>query len=270
MGFNIFGGRARRTSRSRRGRDLEIAVDVTLEEAASGAEKTITIPRYGVCPTCSGSGVKPGTKKITCSQCKGSGRIVISSGFFQLSQSCPKCSGEGSIIQTPCPTCNGQGRTKEVHKLKVKIPPGVDTDSHLRIRGEGEAGAAGRGDLYVIIEVKQHPAFDRQYNDILTSVSISLTRAVLGGETEVPTLNGHVKMKIPPGTQSGKIFRLKGKGMPDLHTKLSGDELVRVIIEIPTRLTSEQRRLMEEFARLSGEDINAKASFTSRIKNKFR
>jgi len=270
LGFNIFGGRARRTSRSRRGRDLEIAVDVTLEEAASGAEKTITIPRYGVCPTCSGSGVKPGTKKITCSQCKGSGRIVISSGFFQLSQSCPKCSGEGSIIQTPCPTCNGQGRTKEVHKLKVKIPPGVDTDSHLRIRGEGEAGAAGRGDLYVIIEVKQHPAFDRQYNDILTSVSISLTRAVLGGETEVPTLNGHVKMKIPPGTQSGKIFRLKGKGMPDLHSKLSGDELVRVIIEIPTRLTSEQRRLMEEFARLSGEDINAKASFTSRIKNKFR
>jgi molecular chaperone DnaJ len=269
LGFDIFGGRTRRASRSRRGRDLEIAVDITLEEAASGTEKTVAIPRYEVCSTCSGSGAKLGTKKITCSQCKGSGRIVVSSGFFQLSQTCPKCSGEGVIIQTPCPACNGQGRTKEVHKLKVRIPPGVDTGSHLRMRGEGEAGTAGRGDLYVMIEVKRHPTFERHNNDILISVTISLAKAILGGETEVPTLDGHVNMKIPSGTQSGKIFRLKGKGIPDLHSKFPGDELVRVIVDIPTRLTSEQRKIIEEFARLSGEDIN-KERFTDKIKKAFK
>lgn len=269
LGFDIFGGRTRRTTRTRRGRDLEIAVDITLEETASGVEKTVNVPRYELCSTCSGSGTKPGTKKITCLQCRGSGRVVVSGGFFQLSQTCPKCGGEGSIIQTPCPTCDGESRVKEIHKLKVKIPPGVDTGSHLRIRGEGEAGTAGKGDLYVIIEVKQHPIFERHYNDILTSVTISLPKAILGGEVEVPTLNGHAKMKIPPGTQSGKVFRLKGKGVPDLHSKSPGDELVRAIVEIPTRLTSEQRRLIEEFARLSGEDIN-KESFRDKIKKAFK
>jgi len=268
LGFDIFGGRTRRAGRSHRGRDLEIAVDITLEEVAKGTEKTVTIPRYEVCSTCSGSGAKPGTKKVTCSQCKGSGRIVVSSGFFQLSQTCPKCSGEGSIIQTPCHTCNGQGRTKEVHKLKVKIPPGVDTGSHLRIRGEGEAGTAGRGDLYVIIEVKQHPIFERHNNDILVSVTISLAKAILGGGQDVPTLDGNVNMKIPAGTQSGKIFRLRRKGIADLHSKLAGDELVRVIVDIPTRLTSEQRKLIEEFARLSGEEVN-KTSFKEKIKKVF-
>lgn len=270
LGFDIFGSRRKQTGRVRRGRDLEITLDITLEEAATGTEKTVTVPRYEVCSTCSGSGAKPGTKKITCPQCRGAGRTVVSSGFFQLAQTCSRCSGEGSIIQTPCPECRGEGRTKVTRKIKVKIPAGVDTGSHLRIRGEGEAGIAGRGDLYVIIEVQQHPVFARHNNDILTEITISLSKAILGGEVEVPTLNGKVSMKIPPGTQSGKVFRLKEKGIPDLHSRAIGDELVRVNVDIPTRLTPQQRQLIEEFARLSGENINKKESFTDKIKRTFR
>jgi molecular chaperone DnaJ len=270
LGFDIFGGRTRRGGRVRRGRDLEVATDITLEEAASGVEKTITIPRYETCSTCSGSGAKPGSKKNTCPQCKGSGRTVVSSGFFQLAQTCSRCRGEGSIIQTPCPDCNGEGRTKVTRKIKVKIPAGVDTGSQLRMRSEGEAGTAGRGDLYVIIEVKPHPVFERHNNDILTEITISLSKAILGAEVEVPTLNGKVSMKIPSGTQSGKIFRLKEKGIPDLHGKGIGDELVRVNVEIPDRLTPQQRQLIEEFARISGEDRNTKQSFSDKIKKAFK
>jgi len=270
LGFDIFGGRRSQSARMRRGRDLQIAVDISLEEAATGTEKTVTIPRYEVCATCSGSGAKPGTKKTTCPQCKGQGRTVVSSGFFQLAQTCSRCGGEGAVIQSPCPDCRGEGRTKVTRKIKVKIPAGVDTDSHLRIRGEGEAGTSGRGDLYVIIEVKPHSIFQRHDNDVLTEITISLSKAILGAEAEVSTLNGKVAMRIPPGTQSGKIFRLKEKGIPDLHGRGRGDELVRVIVEIPKNLTSEQRRLIEEFARLSGENVDTKESFTDKIRKTFR
>lgn len=269
LGFDIFGSRGRRTGRSRRGRDLEIAVGITLEEAAEGSEKTITVPRYELCSTCSGSGVKPGTKRITCPQCKGSGRTVVSSGFFQLAQTCSRCGGEGSVIQIPCPSCRGEARTKVTRKIKVKIPAGVDTGSHLRVRGEGEAGSAGRGDLYVVIEVKPHAIFERHNNDIFTQITISVSKAILGSEVEVPTLNGKVKMKIPAGTQSGRIFRLKEKGIPDLHWRGRGDELVRVIVEIPRNLTTAQRRIIEEFARVSGEDVT-KESLTDKIKKAFK
>jgi molecular chaperone DnaJ len=271
LGFDIFGARKSRGSGSRRsrGRDLQISVSITLEEAASGTEKTITVPRYEVCPTCSGSGAKPGTKKTTCPQCKGSGRTVVSSGFFQLAQTCSRCGGEGSIIQTLCPDCRGEGRTKVTRKIQVKIPQGVDTGSNLRIRQEGEAGVAGRGDLYVAIEVMPHDVFERHENDILIEISISLTKAILGAEIDVPTLNGKVKMKIPAGTQSGRIFRLKEKGIPDLHARGIGDELVRVNVQIPTRLTPEQRRLIEEFAKISGEEVN-KESFTDKFRKTFR
>ena len=255
LGYDIFGGRGGRGSGSsrRRGRDLQISVGITLEETASGTEKTITVPRYETCATCSGSGAKPGTKKVTCSQCKGSGQTVVSNGFFQLAQTCPRCHGEGSIMQAPCPDCRGEGRTKITRHIKVKVPAGVDTGSNLRVRGEGESGAAGKGDLYVIIEILPHNIFERHQNDIATEITISLSKAVLGSEVEVPTLHGHVNMKIPPGTQSARVFRLKEKGIPDLHGRGLGDELVRVNVEIPARLTSEQRRLMEEFARLSGD-----------------
>jgi molecular chaperone DnaJ len=270
LGFDVFGSGRKSAGSRRRGRDLQIAVDITLEEAAFGTEKTVTVPRYETCETCSGSGAKPGTKKTTCPQCKGRGQVVMSSGFFQLAQTCPRCHGEGSIMQTPCSDCRGEGRVKVTRKIKVKIPPGVDNDSHLRIRGEGEAGITARGDLYVVIEVAPHSIFKRHNNDLLAEITISLTKAILGSEVEVPTLAGKVSMKIPAGTQSGKIFRLKGKGIADLHSRGIGDELVKVDVEIPTRLTSEQRRLMEEFAKLSGEEISSKEGFADRIKKAFK
>ena len=269
LGFDIFGSRSRRGQRGKRGRDLEIAVGIALEEAADGVEKTITLPRYEVCQTCAGSGAKPGSKKAVCPQCKGAGRIRVSSGFFQLVQTCSRCRGEGKIIQALCPSCQGEGRTKITRKIKVKIPAGVDSGSHLRIRGEGEQGSTGRGDLYVVIEVRPHEVFQRHGNDILTEENISLSKAILGGETEVPTLGGRASMKIPAGTQSGKVFRLKGKGIPDVHGRGIGDELVRINVEIPTRLTAQQRSLIEEFAKLSGEEIN-KVRFTDKIKKAFK
>ena len=194
---------------------------------------------------------------------------MISSGFFQMAQTCPRCRGEGSIIQTPCSDCQGEGRQKATHKIKVKIPAGVETGSQLRLRGEGEAGTAGRGDLFVIIEVEPHPVFQRQENNILLEIDISLVKAILGADVEVPTLDGKVEMKIPAGTQSGKIFRLRAKGIPDVHGRGIGDELIRVNVVIPSKLTPEQRRLIEEFARLSGEEIN-KESFTDKIKKAFK
>lgn len=269
LGFDIFGSRTRRGARSRRGRDLEVEINITLEEAASGTEKTINLPRYEVCSTCAGSGAKPGSKRTTCSQCKGTGRTVVSNGFFQLAQTCSRCGGEGAVVQAPCPDCHGEGRSKVTRKIKVKIPAGVDRGSHLRVRGEGEAGTAGRGDLYVIIDVSPHAVFQRHDNDILTEITVSLTKAILGGEVEVPTLEGKVSMRVLAGTQSGKIFRLKEKGIPDVHGRGRGDELVRVNVEIPQHLSSEQRRLIEEFARLSGEDIN-KESFAEKIKRTFK
>ena len=266
--FGQRGGRGQAGKRSR-GRDLQISVEIALEEAASGVEKTITVPRYEVCSTCSGTGAKPGTKKSTCPQCRGSGRTVVSNGYFQLAQACPRCSGEGSVIQSPCPNCHGEGRSKITQKIKVKIPAGVDTGSNLRVRGEGESGTAGRGDLYVIIEVREHQVFQRHGNDLLTEINISLSKAILGAEVEVPTLAGHVKMKIPNGTQSGKIFRLKEKGIPDVHGRSIGDELVRVVVDIPTTLSSSQRKLIEEFASLSGESTD-KETFTDKIRKSFK
>jgi molecular chaperone DnaJ len=271
LGFDMFGaGRGRTSSGRRRGRDLQISVSITLEEAASGTEKTITVPRYETCTTCSGSGAKPGTKKTTCPQCKGAGRTVVSNGFFQLAQTCSRCSGEGAIIASPCPECRGEGRSKVTRKIKVKIPAGVETGSNLRIRGEGEAGTASRGDLYAIIEVAPHPVFSRHENDLVTEITVSLVKAILGGEVEVPTIDGKVSMKIPAGTQSGKIFRLKGKGITDVHTRDIGDELVKVSVEIPSRLTAEQRRLIEEFAKASGESGNPQETFTDKIKKAFK
>ncbi len=270
LGFDISGSRARHGQKQRRGRDLQITMDITLEEAFTGVEKNVTLPRYETCSVCSGSGARPGTKKVTCSHCKGSGRTVVSNGFFQLAQACSKCRGEGSLIQAPCPECRGEGRVKITKNIKVKIPAGVNTGSQLRVRGEGEAGTVGRGDLYVIIEVIAHSTFQRHNNDIIIEIDISLTKAILGGEVEVPTLGGKVEMKIPAGTQSGKIFRLKDKGIPDVYDKITGDELVKVNVEIPRNLTVGQRKLIEEFARISGEDVDIKESFTDKIKKTFR
>ncbi len=269
LGYDFFGSGSRRTQGSRRrGRDLQIAVEITLEEAAGGIEKTITVPRYEVCSFCSGTGARSGTKKSVCPQCRGSGRSVSGSRGFYIQQACPRCGGEGSVIQSPCPECNGEGRLKITRKIKVKIPAGVDNGSNLRVRGEGEAGQSSHGDLYVVIEVMQHDLFQRHGNDILIEASVSLSKAVLGGEIIVPTLSGKVDMRIPAGTQSGSLFRLKGKGMIDLHSKSIGDELVKVNVEIPRKLSLQQRQAIEEFARASGE--NTKESFADKLKKTFK
>ncbi len=248
--FGMGGGGGRRGPR--RGRDLQYELEMTLEDAVTGVEKMLEISRYEICSNCKGSGARPGSKKITCSYCKGAGQVTMSQGFFQMTQTCRKCGGEGKIIATPCPKCSGQGQEKVRRKISVKIPAGVDTGSHLRLRGEGEEAEGGRGDLYVIIRVQRHHLFERQHNDLLCEVRVDVVQAILGGEIDVPTLNGMVKMKIPSGTQSGKTFRLKDKGVPDLSSRHKGDELVRVIVDIPADLNSDEKKLMQEFARLRG------------------
>jgi len=270
LGYDFFSSAGRGGGRGgrRRGRDLQISVEISLEEAVRGIEKTITVPRYEVCSTCSGTGARPGTKKSVCPQCRGSGRSVSGAGGFYIQQACPRCGGEGAVIQSPCPECNGQGKTKVTRKIKVKIPPGVDNCSNLRVRGEGEAGQSAHGDLYVIIEVMPHELFRRHGNDILFETSVSLAKAILGGDIIVPTLTGKVDMRIPPGTQSGSLFRLKGKGAVDLHSRDMGDQLVRVNVEIPRRLTPQQRAAIEEFARFSNEGV--RSSFADKIKKTFR
>ena len=198
LGFDISGGRRRRgRAANQRGRDLQITIAISLEEAARGAEKTIAVPRYETCPTCGGSGARPGTQRTACPQCQGSGRVTVATGGMRLAQPCPRCGGTGTTVTSPCPDCGGEGRTKVKGTIKVKFPAGVDTGSSLRVRGEGEAGTAGTGDLYVLIEVQPHPVFKRDDNNLVTEMTISLSQAVLGGQVEVPTLDGGVKMKIP-------------------------------------------------------------------------
>jgi len=250
---DIFGGGGGgRGRRARRGRDLQYEVEISLEEAVSGTEMTFPITRYELCPTCNGSGARPGSKPTVCSQCRGAGQVTVSHGFFHLTQTCPKCGGQGKVIGSPCPKCSGEGRVRATKKISVKIPAGVDSGSHLRVRGEGEEGEAGKGDLYVLIRVRRHPVFERHENDLLCDVHVDMAQAVLGAEIEVPTLNGSVKMKIPAGTQSGRIFRLREKGAPDVRSRARGDELVRVIVDIPETLSAAERKLMQEFARLRG------------------
>jgi len=270
LGFDIFGGGRRTSGRQRRGRDIQFELDIDLEEAHDGVEKTIKVPRYEVCNTCGGTGTKPGTKKQTCPQCKGQGQVAFSSGFFRMAQTCNRCGGEGKIITQACPDCQGQGRVKITRKIQVKIPPGVDNNSHLRIKGEGEVGVGGKGDLYILIGVRQHPIFERQDNDLYAEIGVSFVKAALGGEVEVPTLDGKIKMKIPSGTQSGKIFRIRGKGMPNLHGYANGDELIRVKIQVPTNLTAEQRRILEEFAHSTGDDVENNPTFAEKIKRAFK
>jgi len=252
-GFDLFGTRGRRrkskgsSSEGTRGRDLEAAVSVTLEEAYRGTEKTISVSRRDSCPVCGGSGAAPGTSKTACPDCRGTGSKLVSSGIFQMAQPCPRCGGTGSIVLSPCQECGGQGKVTVTKSLSVTIPPGVDTGARLRMKGEGESGEKGKGDLFLVVEVLPHSQFQRQGADLLTELSISLPRAILGSELSVPTMDGAVVMKIPAGTQSGTVFRLKGKGMPELRGKGAGDELVKVSVLIPRAVSARQRELIEEF-----------------------
>jgi len=259
LGFDIFGGRGKRgrgTNRepkaAERGADLEIAVAVTMEEAYRGTEKSVTVPRLEACSVCGGSGAKPGTSRTTCPDCRGTGRRNVSSGIFQMAQPCARCGGTGTIVPTPCETCAGEGKVRVTRTLTVTVPPGVDAGSRLRMKGEGESGTKTRGDLFLVVELRPHDRFTRQGNDLLSEVTVSLPRAVLGAELSVPTLEGAVVMKIPPGTQSGATFRLKGKGMPELRGQGVGDQLVKVIVEIPRTLSPRQRELIEELDKTLG------------------
>lgn len=273
--LGIFGGSfsSGRRRGPRRGRDLEYEVEISFEDAAFGVKKTINVPRYDTCDVCKGEGAKPGTKKTTCSTCGGKGQILQSTGFFSITQTCPDCRGEGTIIKNPCTKCAGSGKVRLTKRIEVGIPAGVDTGSRLRVQGEGEAGSKGgpRGDLYIYINVKDHPIFERHGYDIICEVPISFPIAALGGEVEVPTLNGKVMMKIPEGTQSGKIFRLAQKGIKRLRGYGSGDQLVRIIVETPAHLNSEQKHILKEFAKSCDDNVNPLSkSFMDKVKNLFR
>ena len=254
-GSDIFGGGGR-GRRVRRGRDLQYEVEISLEDAVSGTEKSFQLARHEACPACGGSGAKPGSKKTICPQCRGEGQVTVAHGPFHLTQTCSKCGGEGKIVTAPCPKCAGQGHVRVTRNISVKRPAGVDTGSQLRVRGEGEQAEGGTGDLYCLIRVRRHPVFERHDNDLLCEIQVDVAQAILGAEVEVPTLTGRVKMRIPPGTQSGKIFRLREKGVPDLRTRERGDELVRVTVDIPADLSSSEKKIIQDFARSRGVNIN--------------
>jgi molecular chaperone DnaJ len=272
--FGDFFGTGRRggRSRARRGEDLRYDLEITFEEAIFGTEKSVKVPRLATCETCSGKGTQDGSERTTCSGCQGSGQVRFQQGFFTIARTCGQCNGQGSVILNPCRDCGGAGATQKTQTLNLKVPAGVDTGSRLKLRGEGEAGRNGgpAGDLYVVLNVREHPFFVRQENDIICEVPIAFSKAALGAEIEVPTVEGKVKLKIPAGTQSGSVFRLKHKGAPDVHGRGRGDELVRVTVEIPRKLNAKQRELLEEFARCSGEEVNPLSKgFFDKVKEMF-
>lgn len=268
--FGTFTGRTR--TRAQKGVDLRYDLDISFEESAFGVEKRIKVPRWISCPTCNGSGSKPGKGPITCFACNGSGQIRYQQGFFSINRTCDHCHGEGVIITEPCYECHGKKKVEKERILSVRVPAGVETGSRLKLTGEGELGSFGGppGDLYIIINVRPHPIFEREGDDILCRVPISFPMAALGGEIEVPTLEGKSILKIPAGTQSGKLFKLRGKGIPRLRGQGRGDEIIEVFIETPTKLNTRQRELLEEFARISGEDINRlNRGFIEKVRNLF-
>jgi molecular chaperone DnaJ len=255
--------------RPRRGSNIQNNLEVTLEEVHTGIEKTISVDRYETCESCSGSGAKDDKSKKRCPACGGRGNTVSSAGFFSISQTCSRCRGEGEIIKTPCPKCGGSGKIRVQRRIKVKIPAGIESGMHLKVSGEGNAGDKGGpgGDLYVSVRVKEHAIFERSGNDIICSTSISFACAALGTDLEVPTLDGRGRIKIPAGTQPGTVFKLKSKGLPSLRGYGTGDELIRVNIEVPKNLTERQKKAVRGLAESFGEDA---AKFTASLKDKIK
>jgi molecular chaperone DnaJ len=269
---DIFGGRGRSSRGGKsRGADLRYNLEISFEEAAFGTEVTVRIPRPKRCEACEGTG--SADKQVrTCPTCGGAGEVRFQQGFFAVSRPCNACGGVGQVVQNPCTTCRGAGRVESDSTLSVKIPAGVDTGTRVRLSGEGEPGQLGgpAGDLYVVVHVREHPLFVREDYEVLCEVPISFTQAALGAQIDVPTLDGKVKMKVPAGTQGGKVFRLKGKGIPHLHGGGRGDQHVRVIVETPTDLSRAQRELLEKFAEIAGEDTHPQSkSFFSKVRELF-
>ncbi|MEY2908733.1 MAG: molecular chaperone DnaJ [Pseudomonadota bacterium] len=248
---DIFGGGGGGRSRGgpQRGSDLRYTLDISLEDAVFGKTVEIKVPTLQSCDVCDGSGAKPGTSVKTCSTCGGAGQVRMQQGFFQVQQTCPSCRGQGKVVSDPCTSCRGQGRVERSKTLSVKVPPGVDTGDRIRLSGEGEAGPNGgpNGDLFVEMSVRKHAIFDRDGKDLHCDAPITFSDAALGGELEVPTLEGRVKLKIPEGTQTGKLFRLRGKGVKPVRGGSVGDLLCRVVVETPVQLTKKQKELLQQF-----------------------
>ena len=244
----IFGGGRAGGSRSYRGADLQYNLEISLEEAVFGTEAKIRVPTLVACERCHGSGAEPGTYPETCPTCHGAGQVRMQQGFFSVQQTCPRCHGTGKIITSPCHSCHGKGRTEDQRVLSVKVPAGVDTGDRIRLAGEGEAGtySGAPGDLYVQIHVKSHKLFARDGNNLICEVPICFTTASLGGELEVPTLDGRVNLKIPPGTQAGKMFRLRAKGVRPVRGGAPGDMICKITVETPVNLTKRQKELLQE------------------------
>lgn len=257
---DIFGGGGRRGGgqhRAQRGADLRYNMELTLEEAVRGCSKEIRVPTLVNCDTCEGSGAKKGSSPTTCGTCHGAGQVQMRQGFFAVQQTCPHCHGRGKIISDPCGKCHGQGRVQETKTLSVKIPAGVDTGDRIRLTGEGEAGEFGApaGDLYVQVHVQKHAIFERDGNNLYCEVPVSFTMAALGGEVEVPTLDGRVSLKVPTETQTGRMFRMRGKGVKSVRGGAVGDLICKLVVETPVNLSTRQKELLQEFENtLAGSD----------------
>jgi molecular chaperone DnaJ len=251
------GGRRRGGRERERGRDLALEVEVSLEEAAAGADREIKLNRAEICPACRGSKRKPGTESAACPSCGGKGQMRYQQGFFTVARTCQKCQGHGEVISSPCNNCEGKGHVKEKRALRVRIPAGVSDGSRLRLVGEGEAGDEGMpgGDLYVVTRIRKHPFFEREESNLACQIEISSTQAALGARIEIPTLDGSEVLKIPAGTQPGETFKLKGKGVPDISGRRRGDLFVRVQVRTPENLPKEQKALLTKLAELRGENI---------------
>ena len=254
---DIFGGgRGGQRNNVYRGADLRYNMEISLEEAAKGTETKIRIPVMTECETCKGSGARPGTQPTTCTTCAGHGQVRMQQGFFSVQQTCPKCHGTGKMVKDPCPTCHAAGRVKQQKTLSVKIPAGVDEGDRIRLSGEGEAGVNGgpTGDLYVVVHLRQHEIFQREGANLHCEMPISFSTAALGGEIEVPTLDGSAKMRIPAETQTGAKFRLRGKGIKPLRSSEHGDLMVHVVVETPVKLTERQKELLRELESINQQD----------------
>ncbi|MDF7666697.1 molecular chaperone DnaJ [Orbaceae bacterium ESL0727] len=260
--FSQFGGRGRAQAAATRGNDLQYTISLSLEEAATGVTKQIKVPTWTTCDVCHGQGTKKASDIETCTLCHGSGVVQMQQGFFAVQQECPTCHGRGKIIKNPCPKCHGEGRVQKTKTLSVTIPAGVDTGNRIRLSGEGEAGRNGApaGDLYVQVQVKPNPIFERDGVNLHCEIPINIAIAALGGEVEVPTLSGKVSLKIPSETQTGKTFRLRGKGIKSLRGGTMGDLYCHALVETPVNLTSKQKQLLKELGESLSADKNAKHS----------
>ena len=269
----FFGGAGTHGEDRQRGSDLRYDMQITLEEAAFGVEKEIEVRKLDTCDKCNGIGAEPGSRTINCPACGGRGQVISSRGFFHVSQTCPRCRGVGHIIEKPCRECDGEGRVETTSRIKLKIPAGIADGSRLRSARNGEAGIRGgpQGDLYVVIHIKEHKIFQRDGDNLYCEVPIPFTVATLGGDVAVPTFEGKGHLKVPAGTQSGQVFKLRGKGIVNVNGRDRGDLLARVVVEVPTRLNAEQRQALEEFANLCGEENTPmRKSFFERAKEFFK